>query len=94
MQRKLNQVGSGTLTVSLPSKWSKKNKLKKSDELEVTEIDNKLILSLDRQKQKTIDISLSKEKSDSDTAKFVRSVLGRHYRYGARFRLKIQICWK
>jgi phosphate uptake regulator len=44
MKRKVNRVGTNTLTVSLPNKWVKSNNLKKSDELEVTEIGNNLML--------------------------------------------------
>lgn len=37
MKRKVNLVGNNTLTISLPSKWTKKYNLKKGDEIEVVE---------------------------------------------------------
>ncbi len=37
MKRKINEVGTGTLTVSLPNKWVKKNNIKKGDEIDVIE---------------------------------------------------------
>ena len=35
MKRKVNKVGQNTLTVSLPNKWIKENKIEKGDELDV-----------------------------------------------------------
>jgi phosphate uptake regulator len=37
MKRKINKVGTNTLTVSLPSKWAQKYDLKQGDELDVEE---------------------------------------------------------
>jgi len=45
MRRKLIQHGLSSLTVSLPSKWVKENNLKKSDEVELDELNGKLIIS-------------------------------------------------
>lgn len=45
MKRKINLVGKGTLTVSLPSSWVKINNLKKGDDIEITENYNDLIIS-------------------------------------------------
>jgi phosphate uptake regulator len=45
MKRKVNRVGQSTLTVSLPSKWARMNNLNKGDEIELTEIDNRLVVS-------------------------------------------------
>jgi len=45
MKRKVNLVGENTLTVSLPSKWIQKTGLKKGDELDIDEIENKLMIS-------------------------------------------------
>jgi phosphate uptake regulator len=45
MKRKVNRVGQNTLTVSLPSKWAERNKIKKGQELEVTEKDKTLIFT-------------------------------------------------
>jgi len=45
MRRKVNLVGENTLTVSLPSKWINKTGLKKGDELDIDESEDKLIIS-------------------------------------------------
>ncbi len=47
MKRKVVQHGPATLIVSLPSKWVKKYEVDKGSELEVTEEDNRLIISTD-----------------------------------------------
>lgn len=44
MKRKINKVGPGTLTVSLPKSWVKINKLEKGDELEIETKGNLLVL--------------------------------------------------
>lgn len=44
MKRKINRVGTGTLTVSLPSKWATKYGLKQGDEVEVNEHGTSLII--------------------------------------------------
>ena len=44
MGRKVAQIGPSTLMVSLPSKWVKQQKIKKGDEITVTERGNALIL--------------------------------------------------
>ena len=43
MKRKINAVGTGTLTVSLPNKWAQKYNLKKGDELNVAEEGGSLV---------------------------------------------------
>jgi len=50
MKRKVNQVGTGTLTVSLPSKWVEKHSLVKGQEIEVIENGEDLRLSASDQK--------------------------------------------
>ncbi len=45
MKRKVNRVGTGTLTVSLPMKWAEINSVQVGNEVEVTENGNQLILS-------------------------------------------------
>jgi phosphate uptake regulator len=45
MKRKVNLVGSGTLTISLPSDWTKRNHIEKGDEIEITENLNELIIN-------------------------------------------------
>jgi phosphate uptake regulator len=44
MKRKVNRVGTNTLTVSLPTKWTKNNNIVKGDELLVEEEGNKLTI--------------------------------------------------
>ncbi len=46
MKRKINRVGTGTLTVSLPSKWASSHALKPGDEVEVAEEGSSLRLSM------------------------------------------------
>jgi phosphate uptake regulator len=50
MKRKIIKQGPSTLMVSLPSKWIKKLGLIKGDEIEVTELDRKLLISPDKEK--------------------------------------------
>jgi len=45
MKRKVSRIGPATLMVSLPSKWVKKNNIKKGDEIELKETDHALVLS-------------------------------------------------
>jgi len=66
MKRKLNLVGQNTLTVSLPSRWTKKLNLKKGDELEVSEESRGLLISAEGrviEKEATIDITNMKSSS-------------------------------
>ncbi len=60
MRRKVVKQGKSSLTVSLPTKWIKKNKVNAKDELEATEQGNKLVLTLVKQKieekKKTVNI--------------------------------------
>lgn len=46
MKRKINRVGTSTLTVSLPSKWANTHGIKPGDEIEVIENDDQLILNI------------------------------------------------
>jgi len=48
MRRKLVQQGPSTLTVSVPKPWADRLNLKNGDEVDMDEIDNKLVLSTDR----------------------------------------------
>ena len=52
MKRKIAQIGPSTLMISLPSKWAKKFNLKKGHELEITENNEKLIVSTQNEIQK------------------------------------------
>jgi phosphate uptake regulator len=45
MRRKLVQIGAHTLMAAIPSPWVKKHGLRKGDQLEFTEVDNKLVIT-------------------------------------------------
>lgn len=51
MKRKINRVGINTLTVSLPSKWAKEQKLKPGDEVEVEEGEAELRIGIQLSKE-------------------------------------------
>lgn len=73
MKRKIIKLGSSTLVVSLPSKWTKEYDLVQGDELEVDERNKELILSTEKfspESRKTIDIS------ELDTKLVERFLLG------------------
>lgn len=60
MKRKIALIGPSTLMVSLPSKWAKKYCLKKGDEIEITENNEKLIVSTQNELfSKVIEINVS-----------------------------------
>ena len=46
MKRKVNLVGSSTLTVSLPTAWAKERGIKKGDELNVSWDDQAVVFSI------------------------------------------------
>lgn len=62
MKRKVNQVGTGTLTISLPSKWVKDNGIKKGDEIELYEDSSRLIVEKEKVTSK---LDLNIDLSDS-----------------------------
>ncbi len=64
VKRKINLVGNSTLTVSLPSKWVKKNNLEKGDELEVEENGQQLIINSGAARKKLSEITIN---FDEDT---------------------------
>jgi|GEM_PF-2838057 len=59
MKRKVNLVGKGTLTVSLPAKWAEKNKISKGDELNLEETSNSLTLTAGVNKTEKKEISIN-----------------------------------
>lgn len=64
MKRKVNLVGQNTLTVSLPTKWAKDNKIQKGDEVQVIESDNSVLISAPENRhdtEKLLSIKVSKE---------------------------------
>ncbi len=77
MKRKVNKVGTGTLIVSLPINWVKKNQIKKGDEINVDEKEDQLILqkgdNIKDKKSKIIEIN---KKS------ILRTSIGGAYRAG------------
>ena len=64
MERKINQVGTGTLTVSLPASWAKYHHLKKGDTVDVVEEENKLVLYKPKSLEKNERIVLKIEGND------------------------------
>lgn len=63
MQRKLVKHGSTTLTISLPSKWAKLNKLKEGQLLNLDATDNSLIITIKDQHFEKINVDFA---DDSD----------------------------
>jgi phosphate uptake regulator len=64
MKRKINRVGTNTLTVSLPSKWAKTYGVKPGDEVDVVEEGKILIVGSEKKRflgKKKIEISTTKE---------------------------------
>jgi hypothetical protein len=53
MIRRLNRVGTGTLTISLPRAWVKSHDLGKGDEINIVEKDDDLLLTLETKESKT-----------------------------------------
>ena len=53
MKRKVTKAGPASLVISLPSKWARKYNIKKGDEVDVEELDKKLVIHVyENQKQK------------------------------------------
>ncbi len=60
MKRKIAKIGPSTLMVSLPSKWAKKYNLKKGDEIDLLENENRLIVSTQQEVfKKELEINIS-----------------------------------
>jgi phosphate uptake regulator len=77
MRRKLIQHGLSSLTVSLPSKWVKKNNLKKSDEIELEEQNERLIISTEKHyAHKKIEIDIT------DSQPMIRKIIGATFKSG------------
>jgi phosphate uptake regulator len=80
MKRKVSQIGSVTLMVSLPSKWARAHGLKKGDEVSLIETENGICITAGNEltsslKETTIPLTSENEIS-------VRSILGALYRKG------------
>ena len=65
MKRKLIQLSPSTIVTSLPSSWIKKNALSKGNEIELTEVDNNIMISTKSKKSaSTITINAKKFSED------------------------------
>ena len=51
IKRKVVQHGPSTLIVSLPSRWTKMHNIRKGDELEVNELNEKLVISFQKREE-------------------------------------------
>lgn len=78
MQRKVIQIANSTQLISLPRSWSIKNNIKKGDELEVNESNNRIIVSIPslQSQEKKLEITI-----DSPD-KFLRRMLFSPYIQG------------
>ena len=77
MRRKLIQHGLSSLTISLPIKWVKKNNLKKSDEIELDELNEKIIISTKKHyKPQKIDVDISNSKP------MIKKIIGATFKSG------------
>ncbi len=77
MKRKVIQLAGKTLVVSIPSKWAGKYRVKKGDEVEVEEMENRLVISSDKELNSdltSIDIS--------GTSPMIKRILGALYKTG------------
>ncbi|MFH0875383.1 MAG: AbrB/MazE/SpoVT family DNA-binding domain-containing protein [archaeon] len=77
MKRKIMSLGRTCLVVSLPSKWHQKYNLKKGDELELSELDNTLVIgqTTKTEKKKTIEF-------DVYNKSLLRVIVSQLYRLG------------
>ena len=79
MIRKVNSVGTGTLTMSLPAEWVKKNRLEKGDLLYVSdEKDGSLKLGIKEPKEDHLKKGLSSE----GLTLYLRKLIAGHYKAG------------
>ena len=77
MKRKVSQIGPSTLMVSLPAKWVKKYGVKKGDEVELSEENNRLILSTEKYER-----TLKKEIDTNSIGLFISNHLSTLYHLG------------
>lgn len=77
MRRKLIQHGLSSLTISLPRKWVKEHNLKKSDEIELDELKEKLIISAQKHyEHKKIEVDIS------NSEPMIRKIIGATFKAG------------
>ena len=78
VKRKVNRVGKGTLTVSLPSEWTKAHGIKQGDEVEVSEDGKILTITLEGAPRKLSERSIDVAKHDVA----LRRLIGAVYKAG------------
>src|SRR3989338_6775514 len=78
VQRKINRVGTATLTVSLPSSWTKSFGLKQGNVVEVNEDGSKLVISAENVESSLQKYQLHLKKGEH----FLRRYLSSTYRDG------------
>ena len=64
MKRKINEVGTGTLTISLPSRWAKENSVKKGDEIDLEVTDSQLVITKGERKKEKRKITIEIDNID------------------------------
>lgn len=79
MKRKINRVGTNTLTVSLPSKWAKEQGLKPGEEVDAVEEGSSLVINTKEKKREKKAIELNIE---DESKRFLRIKLTSTYRKG------------
>lgn len=78
MKRKVNMVGTGTLTISLPTKWVKDNGIKKGDEIELIEEGSNLRIV----NGEGIGHNIGRVKLVPGTVGFLKSIISNAYKKG------------
>jgi phosphate uptake regulator len=75
MKRRVNQVGTGTLTVSLPAKWTKINNIKKGQEIEIACKNERLEISITEKIENTKKFTLDLNELNERAIRWILSVL-------------------
>ncbi|MBW2966819.1 AbrB/MazE/SpoVT family DNA-binding domain-containing protein [Candidatus Woesearchaeota archaeon] len=68
MKRKVSLHGPSTLTISLPSKWTKENDIKKGDELNIEEKNDELIISFSDKSKKRLKADIDLKNTEKEIA--------------------------
>ncbi|MBT3406152.1 phosphate uptake regulator PhoU [Candidatus Woesearchaeota archaeon] len=87
MRRKVIQQNPTTLVVSLPAKWAKANEVTKGDELDISEQEDKLIVSIadqSKRKERTVTLNFNKKHWEipNKKYKYVQRILAAPYKAG------------
>lgn len=77
MKRKLVKQGVSTLMISLPSKWTKANKLDKGDEVDLMENNNNIVIGTSMKEKKELSIDIN-ENNKRD----IKNIITHAYRRG------------